>query len=245
MTRSHWLRAAWGVLLLIWAGAVPAAPVGTVTQLEGRADLTRGDAPARPLRSGEAIERRDVLRTKSDSSLELTLSDGSRINMGPATRLVVAEYVVADEPDGLFEVTRGWIRTFVSDVFSERKESFRVETPTAAMGVQGTDFAVKVQAFATRVVVYSGIVAVRNINPLLPQRRVLRAAQTTVVEKDRAPQPPRAVGPGERVGSGRGGKPPRDESPSADDEGLTPNVPPLNLPPRPNLPSQTPNLPGI
>jgi hypothetical protein len=178
------------MLMLAWTVPAWAAEIGKVSALSGRADVTRGEAGAEELKIDDGVMQTDVIRTKSDSRLVLTMSDGSRLTMAENTRLELKHYQVEGEPAGLLKVTRGRLRALVSKVFSSRSESFQVRTPTAVAGVMGTDFAVIVEALFTRVVVFKGIVMVRNIDPNIPKREILRKNQSTIVWQGEPPLPP-------------------------------------------------------
>ena len=178
------------LLLFVWMASAWAAGIGEVTRLVGEADVTRGAAPAQTLRTGDSVQAKDVLRTKKDALLEVTMTDGSRLTLGESSRLEVANYVTGDQPDALLDLTRGRLRSFVTDVFSSRSESFRVRTPTAVVGVQGTDFALILEALLARLRVYAGIVVASNVNPQVPDRRVLRAGQSTVIRENQPPDEP-------------------------------------------------------
>ncbi len=61
------------------------------------------------------------------------------------------------------QASRGQVRAVVTDAFSSRKDSFRVKTPTAVVGVQGTDFGLEVLPLVTLLTVYEGVVSARNV----------------------------------------------------------------------------------
>ncbi len=180
------------LVIFLLGQAVPgwATEIGRVSGLTGRADVSRTGALPEDLRVDDAVLQADVLRTKSGSRLILTMSDGSRLTMAENTRLELKHYRIEGQPAGLLKVTRGRLRALVSKVFSSRSESFQVRTPTAVAGVMGTDFAVIVEALFTRVVVFEGIVVVRNIDPSIPKREILRKNQSTIVWLGDPPLPP-------------------------------------------------------
>ena len=182
----------------LWA----AQPAGRVTALEGHADVTRGHAPARPLALHDPLFTGDVLRTKSASRLEVELRDGSRLTLDENTRLVLDRYLTGDAPEGIFEVIRGRVRSLVGDLFSRRRESFRLRTPTSILGVQGTDFLTAADARETRVEVYAGRVAVRNRDPAIPGTLVLGPGDSALI---RAGEPPVRTTPGHTSRPGSGG----------------------------------------
>jgi hypothetical protein len=225
-------------LLFVWTASAWAAGVGEVTRLVGEADVTRGSAPAQILRVGDAVQAKDVLRTKKDSLLEVSMTDGSRLTLGESSRLEVANYAAGDQPDALLDLTRGRLRSFVTDVFSSRSESFRVRTPTAVAGVQGTDFEVSPNASSTVVTVFQGLVVTYNANPQIPERQIVPAGWSVVVEKGKAPEKPKEFSTS-NFGSGGQANVYFGGDQGNDPLGLTPTVESsVPVPPIPNPPGR-------
>ncbi len=190
-------------MLLATSGAYAAPQAGQVATLVGTADVTRGAAAAVALQVGDGVYVQDVVRTKSRSRLVMQMTDGSRLTLGPSSRLVVAQYQAeAAAPKGLFELARGRMRAIVTDVFSSRRESFKVQTSTAVVGVQGTDFDVLSEADLTRVHVYGGIVSVANIDARIPGIQILRQNEAAIIRRGAAPEPIVPVAGQQPVGSG-------------------------------------------
>jgi hypothetical protein len=224
------------LLFLLPVLALGADAVGEVTQLRGAADVERGGAPARTLALGDALFEQDVIRTLAGAFLEIRLRDGSRLSLDENTRLAMRQYAAEAKPDSMIQMFRGRLRAWVGEVFSSREESFRVRTPTAIVGVQGTDFLVAAQGLPTRVEVFAGLVSVASSDPAVGGRILLRPGQFTEVRKGQAPQPA-AGGGGARPGSGGTSDLRSGGVQSQDPLLLTPNVTsgPL-LPPDPNPP---------
>jgi len=175
-------------LLLITATA-SAQEVGKVTRLKGQADVTRSGQTL-GLHTGDAIETQDVVRTKRASALDVAMIDGSNLTLGESTRLEVAQYTTDTQPEGLISVTRGRLRALVSKTFSSRSESFKVRTPTAVAGVQGTDFLVLAEALQTRLFLYEGVLSAINVDPSVHGKVILHPGQSTQIKLDRPPETP-------------------------------------------------------
>jgi len=228
------------LVLIVFVGTAPAwaADIGKVTLLVGEADVTRGTNAAQILHVGDHVQARDVLRTKKDSMLEVTMGDGSRLTLAESSRLEVANYATGDQPDALLELTRGQLRSFVTDVFSSRSESFRVRTPTAVAGVQGTDFELRLEAQEARLLVYKGLVVAYNVNPQLSERQVLKAGQWTIIAQGKPAEKPKDFSPG-TFGSGGQANVYFGGDQGDDPLGLTPTVESsVPVPPIPNPPGR-------
>jgi len=189
------------LLLVVPMHGAWAAEAGRISVVEGKADILRaGQGPAAAAKVGDAVNEKDVLRTKRRSRLEVTMTDGSQLKLSELTQIEISKYASAgDQPDSLINATRGQVRAIVSETFAKRKESFRVKTPTALVGVQGTDFAVQIQTNLSLIMVYKGVVSAKNVLSDVAGQVILTAGQMTRVL---ANQPPEAV---RDIGSGDGG----------------------------------------
>jgi hypothetical protein len=183
-----------GLLFICFIGfasvqSVYAVDIGKVTRLVGAADATHDDGTARVLNVDDTVHDKDMLRTKSQSYLEVTMVDGSRLFLSENTSVVIKKYNTEEQPEGLLELHRGQLRTFVTDFFSGRSEAFKVRTKTTVVDIQGADLQVGALAYATNVFVYRGAVSVRNRDLNVPDTLRLGAGEAAVVEKEQAPAP--------------------------------------------------------
>lgn len=196
-------------VLLCAAGPAFASVAGKITVLEGNADVTRGTAAAAALKVGDTVQEGDILRTKRKSRLEVELKDGSRVRMSALSRLEITKFLLGEKPDSLMVASRGQVRAIVTDAFSSRKDSFRVKTQTATVGVQGTDFNVEAEPLNTVVSVYGGVVSVENLLPEVLGRQLVTAGFRVNVAANQAPSQPESFGgggdgtPGSGVSSGQ------------------------------------------
>lgn len=129
-----------------------AKPCGEVTQITGKVDVLR-------TKDGEDLNRvalrivapfdllcTDVLVTQAGSRAKIKLSNGL-ITLSPNSRVSIAKVVKGSHTPSLLNLTYGKLRTFFESKKSETpakdKEAqikFRVKTPSAVVGVRGTDF---------------------------------------------------------------------------------------------------------
>lgn len=120
--------------------------IGRVKNTAGQVSITRQRATI-PATAGTGVLQNDVIQTGDDGSLGVTFKDGSRIAIGPKTRIVIDEYVFAPREEKLGFVTRITRGTlfYVSGAIAKlapQKASF--VTPDGTIGIRGTKLVVKV-----------------------------------------------------------------------------------------------------
>lgn len=166
--------------LLVAAGSVSAddavskptkpALAGTVTHREGRAVRFQEAGKKARLKKGSEVFVGDHVKTIGKSRIEITLSDGSLLRLGPKTELVIGESRVSTQGEGERRVS---VKLMLGKVWSKVTTTFggdskyEVTTGNAVAGVRGTTFRVNAEADASTLVrVYSGTVAVAGNTPI-------------------------------------------------------------------------------
>ncbi|HYB98016.1 MAG TPA: FecR domain-containing protein [Candidatus Limnocylindrales bacterium] len=136
-------------LLLILAApihALAAEPIGYVKTATGATTVVRGGAE-QPIAVGDPVFENDTIKTRAESSLGVTLKDGTTLAAGPDTVLSLDDYAYAphDQQLGLIaRVSQGTL-DFVSGLIGKMApETVSVVTPTGVIGLRGTHFVVKV-----------------------------------------------------------------------------------------------------
>jgi hypothetical protein len=142
-------RCSFAVLVVLLAAASvqaqEGAGAGRVKVVSGAAFVVRGGL-AIPATPGQVVLEADVLRTGADGRLGVTLSDDTRVSLGPASevRLDRFSYASADGPALVLRFVRG-VAAYVSGRIAKlAPDSIRLETPSAIVGVRGTTVAVRV-----------------------------------------------------------------------------------------------------
>jgi hypothetical protein len=125
--------------------SVLAAQVGTFTAVNGRVDIAGADKVARLVKVGDPVDEGDVVRTKSNSRAEITFTDDNILRMAERSRVVISEYVSSNESlTARLTLSRGKVQNIVRKtgrIFGRlKKNRFEVHTPTAVVGVRGTNF---------------------------------------------------------------------------------------------------------
>jgi len=132
--------------LLAAQTAFAGEPIGYVKTLSGRASVVR-EGSERGLQVGAPLFENDSLKTGKDSSLGVTMKDGTTLSAGPETELLLDHYAYAPKSGDLGFVARVSQGTldFVSGMLGKlAPESVAIETPTGVIGMRGTHFVVRV-----------------------------------------------------------------------------------------------------
>jgi hypothetical protein len=134
--------------LALSAGAwADEAPIGYVKNVSGDASVTTAGKKQKA-EVGTAVHQGSVLRTATKSSMGITFKDETVMSFGPDTELTVDEYLYAPAQGKLkmgSKLTKGSLN-YVSGVIAKlQPDAVTVATPTATIGVRGTQFVVKVE----------------------------------------------------------------------------------------------------
>jgi hypothetical protein len=104
----------------------------------------------RPARAGDAVQPGQRLVTEASGSAVLQLGDGSRVQLTPLTEAELSEHRRFDlragtGQDGLFASTMRLLRGSLEVVATklQRAKPLEVTTPTAVIGVRGTEYRVR------------------------------------------------------------------------------------------------------
>lgn len=162
---------------------------GTVASVVGQANIERQGEILQQVQQDDEVFREDQLRTAAEASLKVTLIDGSLLELDEDSLLSIHEYVPDPAADSALHLLRGHIRSTVSKTFSNQSGAFRVSTPNAITGVQGTIYSVRYVHPTTEVFVEEGQVLVRNSDLTIPGEVLLNPGEYTRVVGDQPPEP--------------------------------------------------------
>ncbi len=142
------------LVLCLARGVHAQEQVGSVSAIEGLAEVRRGDAGTwTAIASGSPVLLGDHLRTLADSKLRILLREDSVLTLAANSELVVTEQVVAPVPVSRLQVLFGTLKAIVTERYGAPQAQFEVETPTAVAGVHGTGFIATYDATADETVV--------------------------------------------------------------------------------------------
>jgi hypothetical protein len=130
----------------VFAAASYAGDVGQIKNLRGSVHVER-DGQRMVATPGMGVQQADVLVTGADGAAGVTFLDNSLLSIGPDSALAIDRYSFdSTTHDGHFDASlkRGTLAGVSGRLVKRSPEAMRVRTPSAIMGVRGTEFVVKV-----------------------------------------------------------------------------------------------------
>jgi hypothetical protein len=141
------IRHSWLAALLALAIAPPAAAdIGQIKTAKGQVTIQR-QGQALPGEVGMRLEAADTLRTGADSAVGITMRDNSLLSAGPNSILSLDRFEFNDTTSqGRFDtqLQRGTLAVMSGRIAKQSPQAMTVRTPSAQLGVRGTDFVVSV-----------------------------------------------------------------------------------------------------
>lgn len=137
-----WILAA----ALAVAYPVGAADVGLIKVSKGSVQIERG-AARMPAAVGTGLQASDVIVTGADGSVGVTFTDNSLVSVGPNSVFAIVKYSFdTTTHQGEFEgnLRQGRLAAISGKLVKQSPETMKIRTPSAIMGVRGTEFVVQV-----------------------------------------------------------------------------------------------------
>ncbi|ADJ62802.1 FecR family protein [Herbaspirillum seropedicae] len=140
----------WSALMLAsaaaWAQQDGATQAAIVKVMRGEVQAQR-EGKTRPLAVGERLYEGDRVLTAAASSVGFTLRDDTLISLGPNSQFLLEQFVFnekTDEGNIAVRMVKGTLRYVSGLIGKHAPERQQFSTPTATIGIRGTDFIVEV-----------------------------------------------------------------------------------------------------
>jgi hypothetical protein len=140
------------VAALAMAGSAAANDIGQVKVSKGSVQIERSGARV-PAAVGAALRTSDVIVTGADGSAGITFTDNSLVSVGPNSVFAIDKYAFDSTTHaGHFEgnLRQGRLAAVSGKMVKQSPESMKIRTPSAVMGVRGTEFVVQVDEPAAK-----------------------------------------------------------------------------------------------
>lgn len=143
------------ILFLAFPYFVLANSIGKITEASGSAiEIKRGKSVIKG-QIGTTIEADDTVAVGSDSKITITFADDSTAKIAENSKLLIDDFVY--DPKGNsksgMRVALGTVRMASGKIAQQNNKNVNIKTPTAAIAVRGTDFAMSVDELGRSTVV--------------------------------------------------------------------------------------------
>ncbi|MDF3075759.1 MAG: hypothetical protein K0S54_3426, partial [Alphaproteobacteria bacterium] len=154
----HGVAFAFPLLLALAGGQAWAAgeQVGSITSVQPAAVIVAPGAEPAVVDLSSGVAMADIVRTDINGFVKIQFKDGSELTVNPGSNVTIDEYVYDDKTNaGKLVMSVGvGVARFVSG--NMKKENIRIKTPTATMGLRGTDIVIRTDGIGSEIEVLSG-----------------------------------------------------------------------------------------
>jgi hypothetical protein len=164
-----------------------ASSIGRIVHTYGPAWVQRGTTREKAAR-GQVVLRNDSIVTGSRGRVKIVMGDGSKVYIGAKSRVSLRKYSLRGTKllNASIHMLWGKARFFVNKL-TTRGSSFRVRTPTAVLGVRGTEFIVLVPPTPELLNRAFDNITLEDV-PQLPTRTILSEGAVDVSVGSAAPE---------------------------------------------------------
>lgn len=142
---ARWLVVAGTLAGLLTASAALAQdPAGRVKTVKGTVYIEREGRRELAL-VGAGVRQADTLVTGPDGAVGVTLADDTLLSAGPNSVLQIERFMYEPNQPGSLEaaLTKGTLAVVSGRIAKQAPDAMRVKTPSAILGVRGTEFVVR------------------------------------------------------------------------------------------------------
>lgn len=138
--RFHLLATAF---LLVALANVAWASVGQFQFVSGDVRIVAPDGRERPAQKGSEINQGESVISAKGATAQLRMLDGGILAIRQDTQMRIDEFRFNGQEDGsersFFSLVKGGFRSITGTVGKLHKENYRIKTPSATIGIRGTD----------------------------------------------------------------------------------------------------------
>ena len=191
-----------GLLVLFAVLVNPAYPnVGEIGQVKGSGVIERGSTIIIEGKAGVGVESMDTAVT-AKGTMKINFIDQTRVELTEQSRLVIDEFVYDPSKDlGTLSLkaSLGTVRYASGQIAKRYKQNVKIRTPSATIGVRGTDFIMVVDEFGGSMITllpscdvagacFVGEITVETDAGIVMMNQAFQSTQTT--HNMRKPTPP-------------------------------------------------------
>ena len=149
-------------------GSVPAssfAAAGRVQFAFGQVSVQDTSGGNSPAKKGQDVNPGDTIVTER-GRVQLKFTDGSLVSLQPQSSFKIDDYNYAGADDGsersFFSLFRGGLRTITGVIGHRNRDTYRVTTPVATIGIRGTEYLLSLDDNGANLTVGEGAISILN-----------------------------------------------------------------------------------
>src|SRR5690349_10070217 len=129
--------------LMVCAEASAQEQVASVRKIEPAGTRQQGQDGPVALAIDSRLFSNDVIETSPKGKLDVAFQDGTSLAVGPDSRVTLDQYLYKPgaRATAVLGVAKGALRFISGNV---QRDGVRINTPTATIGIRGTEFTIKV-----------------------------------------------------------------------------------------------------
>lgn len=131
------------ILMLLVPGALRAAEGGKFQFVTGDVKILSADGKERSAVKGDSFNAGDTILTGASGTAQIRMNDGGLMAIRANTQLKLDQYIFNGREDGnersLLSLIKGGFRTITGLIGNRNKDNYRITTPSATIGIRGTD----------------------------------------------------------------------------------------------------------
>lgn len=135
------------VVIIVSCSPAFGADIGQIKVSKGSVAIERAGQSLRG-DAGTRLQNSDVVKTGNDGSVGITMTDNSLLSAGPNSVLALDRYEFDSTTNaGHFDASlqRGTLAVVSGRLAKQSSDAMMVHTPSATLGVRGTEFVVSAQ----------------------------------------------------------------------------------------------------
>jgi hypothetical protein len=129
---------------MLLASGAHAIEAGTIVSTSGSASILSADGKTSAPAVGATINQGDTAVTGEKGQLNIRFSDDSVVQLHAQSQFRVDQYTFSgksdDDSKGFFSLLKGGMRTVTGLLGKFNRSAYRVNTPSATIGIRGTEY---------------------------------------------------------------------------------------------------------
>ena len=157
------------LLLVASCFSLMAYGAGNIQFTNGEVSAVDAKGEKRILTKGALVSQGDTISTGQDARAQIRFSDGALVALQPRSQFRVDDYRYDAKANGaekgIFSLLRGGMRTITGLIGRLNRDSYKINTPVATIGIRGTEYTATLDADNENLVVHTGEGLVEVCNP--------------------------------------------------------------------------------